>query len=177
MYRFSALPERRSALSFSCLALSSPLAYSVFLSPIFISTCRARVDFPIPGSPPNKTKLPGTNPPPNTRFSSDDCISRRISSFASTSCKRCACDPRRKLAPPFLVDMATLTSSSYVPHSPQTGQRPIICGDWAPQLEHTYFVEFLAIKYQLSPFLLLTQYFQRLLLLRLKTLYDRLHER
>ena len=29
-----------------------------------------RVDLPIPGSPPNKIKLPGTSPPPKTRSTS-----------------------------------------------------------------------------------------------------------
>ena len=39
-----------------------------------------RVLLPIPGSPPNRTILPGTKPPPNTRFSSLSCMSMRGSS-------------------------------------------------------------------------------------------------
>ena len=42
------------------------------------------------------------------------------------------------------VDEVT-TSSSYVPHSPHTGQRPSICGALAPQDEHTYWIVVLAM--------------------------------
>ena len=36
----------------------------------WVETCRRRVDFPIPGSPPMRTRLPGTTPPPSTRLNS-----------------------------------------------------------------------------------------------------------
>src|SRR5436190_15999313 len=36
-----------------------------------------RVDLPTPGSPPTRTRLPGTIPPPSTRFSSPHARRRR----------------------------------------------------------------------------------------------------
>ena len=35
-----------------------------------VAAWSTRVDLPIPGSPPSRTRDPGTNPPPRTRFSS-----------------------------------------------------------------------------------------------------------
>src|SRR5260370_1013438 len=37
----------------------------------------SRVDLPTPGSPPTSTRLPGTIPPPSTRFSSSQASARR----------------------------------------------------------------------------------------------------
>ena len=34
------------------------------------ANCNSKVDFPMPGSPPNNVNDPGTKPPPNTRFNS-----------------------------------------------------------------------------------------------------------
>ena len=47
------------------------------------TVCSTKVDFPMPGSPPNSTSDPGTNPPPNTRFSSPSHMSIRGSSSAA----------------------------------------------------------------------------------------------
>ena len=60
-----------SALNFICSADSSPETYKTFPSPLTLShSCKIKVDFPIPGSPPTNTKEPLTNPPPNTLSSS-----------------------------------------------------------------------------------------------------------
>ena len=52
---------------------------------IISASCRKSVDFPMPGSPATSTKLPGTIPPPSTRFSSSSFEMMRSCSFVSTS--------------------------------------------------------------------------------------------
>ena len=49
------------------------------------TVCSTRVDFPMPGSPPIKTRDPCTRPPPSTRFSSASWRSMRGSSSATIS--------------------------------------------------------------------------------------------
>ena len=44
------------------------------------TVCKVSVDLPIPGSPPNNTRLPGTNPPPSTRLSSSSGVQIRAPS-------------------------------------------------------------------------------------------------
>src|ERR1700686_1326978 len=45
----------------------------------------SRVDLPTPGSPPTRTMLPGTTPPPNTRLSSSQARGRRGAASLSIS--------------------------------------------------------------------------------------------
>ena len=43
-----------------------------------VDTCNSRGDFPIPGSPPIRTRLPGTTPPPSTRLNSSISVLVRL---------------------------------------------------------------------------------------------------
>ena len=47
-----------------------------------MALCNSRVLFPIPGSPPTRTREPGTNPPPNTRSNSLYPLVIRSKSFS-----------------------------------------------------------------------------------------------
>jgi hypothetical protein len=67
--QFEVCPPILSALILICPSLSSPETYKI-LAGIFNATCKSKVDFPIPGCPPIKTKEPLTIPPPSTRLSS-----------------------------------------------------------------------------------------------------------
>src|SRR5699024_12103997 len=53
-------------------------------------TCKSKVDFPIPGSPPIKTRDPGTTPPPRTRLNSSKPVRTRPVCSTSTSFMVCA---------------------------------------------------------------------------------------
>ena len=64
--QFSFFVSNLVARSFICSRLSSPEIYNTNFSSKAKATCNARVDFPIPGSPPNKIIDPGTIPPPRT---------------------------------------------------------------------------------------------------------------
>ena len=68
-------PSRRARRA-SCSSDSSPVQYSAgdTSSPQLFDTCSAMVDFPMPGSPPSSTTLPGTIPPPRTRSISQDPV-------------------------------------------------------------------------------------------------------
>ena len=64
-----------SALNFICSADSSPETYRTFPSPFtLLHICNINVDFPIPGSPPNKIREPFTNPPPKTLSNSPNPV-------------------------------------------------------------------------------------------------------
>ena len=80
MKQFGLSCDNRSARSFNWRLLSSPETYRVF-KPVKPNTvCKTKVDFPIPGSPPIKTKEPFTKPPPRTLFNSSSFKSIRASS-------------------------------------------------------------------------------------------------
>ena len=83
----SAEGSMRSARSFICFSLSSPLTYNTRRSLMRSTVCSNNVLLPMPGSPPNKIREPGTNPPPSTRFNSASCMSMRGSSSALISDK------------------------------------------------------------------------------------------
>ena len=75
-----------SALIFICSADSSPETYSTLPSPdILLQSCKIKVDFPIPGSPPKSTKEPFTSPPPKTLSSSPIPVLVLTFSLPSTS--------------------------------------------------------------------------------------------
>ena len=143
-----------SARNLSWWALSSPLTYSIRLSVMRSIVCRVSVLLPIPGSPPSKTILPGTNPPPRTRFNSVSLVSIRGSSFADISCRYrglfevpatdsltdCAADLAaiEPVSPAILISLKVF-------HCPHEGHLPIHFADSCPQLEHTYAILSFAI--------------------------------
>src|SRR5450759_662937 len=53
----------------------------------------SRVDLPTPGSPPTRTRLPGTIPPPSTRFSSPQASGRRGAASLEISIRATGCAP------------------------------------------------------------------------------------
>jgi len=111
--------------------------------------------FPIPGSPPSNTMLPGTSPPPSTLLNSSSCISIRGSSFADISLRYCGLFLwSNPLTRAFAADFAAREPESLeilislnVFHSPQLGHLPIHLADSCPQLSHTYAILSLAILY------------------------------
>ena len=125
--------------------------------------CRVSVLFPMPGSPPSRVMLPGTIPPPSTRFSSSSIISMRGSSIEEmsrnfiglASLSEC-CPPNMVAAPPCLMVMpaffaacdpesAAILISLNVFHCPQLGHLPIHLALSCPQLLQTYAILSLAI--------------------------------
>lgn len=68
--QFSEVAPMRSDRILICSVLSSPDTYRVFWG-MPTAICNSRVDFPMPGSPPTRTKEPTTMPPPSTRSSSE----------------------------------------------------------------------------------------------------------
>ena len=143
----------RSARILSWCALSSPLTYNTFFSGIRRAVCSERVLLPIPGSPPRRTMLPGTNPPPNTRFSSSSCISTLGSSFADISLSRktlAAFPPLLEIVPPPKPTLPLegdegMLISLKVFHCPQAGHFPIHFADSCPQFSQTYAILSFAI--------------------------------
>ncbi len=138
-----AFSASRSARSFTWSGDSSPLTYSV-VCPACCSraaTCSSSVDFPMPGSPPTSTMLPGTIPPPRTKSNSLIPVVQRRDSEPCTAPTRWvfATDPpsprlagpaRRRAAP--LETGAVIISSTSVFHSPHASQRPAHFGCSAP---------------------------------------------
>ena len=117
----------------------------------------------MPGSPPSRVMLPGTIPPPSTRFSSSSIISIRGSSTAEisfrfiglASASEC-CPPNMVAAPPCLMVMPALLAacdpesaamriSLKVFHCPQLGHLPIHLALSCPQLLQTYAILSFAI--------------------------------
>src|SRR5215211_5022539 len=104
-------------------------------------TCKRRVLFPTPGSPPTRTMEPGTIPPPRTLFNSPTPASiLPPPSTTGTSLKASVlpatlpfCLVARSAKP--TTFLLSRTSSTKVLHSPQSGQRPSHLGSVCPQLE------------------------------------------
>ena len=93
--------------------------------------------------------LPGTKPPPNTRFSSWSCISIRGSSCDEISFSRNTLAASRPLeemvSPPMLPfhleeDGGRVLNSLNVFHWPHAGHLPIHLADSCPQFSQTYIV-------------------------------------
>ena len=130
--------------------LSSPLTYKMRWDR-WRMVCKVNVLLPIPGSPPNKTMLPGTRPPPNTRFNSPSCMSIRGSSFAETSRSLWGLLANPDTAPtatPWRKEVAAwraacvpvsaeIRISLNVFHCPQLGHLPIHFALSCPQLLQT----------------------------------------
>ena len=92
------------------------------------------MDFPIPGSPPTRTREPGTMPPPRTRLSSSRPELTRSSSSIGTE------ERQTGAAAAFLSSRAlpalffSTVSSTKVFHSLHPGHCPSHLGDSYPQL-------------------------------------------
>ena len=128
---------RRSARRRTCSALSSPDTYSVASPAVSrrAATCSNSVLFPMPGSPPTRTMLPGTSPPPSTKSNSLSCVIHRGVSAAVTcpSVTVLAAMPGRlRAAVRLLVGVLDTDSSPSVFHASQLSQRPAHLGNSAP---------------------------------------------
>ena len=108
----------RSARSLICFSDSSPDIYSTSCpsSASFWHTCKSRVDFPMPGSPPTRTREPGTIPPPSTRSSSCIWVVTLSSSFVSIE-ERQTGPPAALLSCAFAALFFSTVSSTKVFHS------------------------------------------------------------
>src|SRR6266849_9244253 len=108
-----------------------------------------RVDLPTPGSPPTSTRLPGTIPPPSTRFSSPQARRSRGAESAETAVTGTGLAEEPPVVPPRLVrDSALrrpasfLTSNSWsVFHSWQYGHWPAQRRVSPPHWAHTKVTE------------------------------------
>ena len=110
MKQFGLSCDNRSARSFNWRLLSSPETYRVF-KPVKPNTvCKTKVDFPIPGSPPIKTKEPFTKPPPRTLFNSSSFKSIRASSSVVISRNNTG----RILLPSIIPGTGRFTAGSFV---------------------------------------------------------------
>src|SRR5215470_2353680 len=88
----------------------------------------------MPGSPPSRTTEPATSPPPSTRSRPGSPVSRRepASPRASVIVAGSGASGATRSA---------RSSSTYVFHSPQSGQRPSHLDDEAPQDWHAKTVD------------------------------------
>ena len=132
----------RFARSLICFKDSSPDMYKTFFSANarFLHTCKRRVDFPIPGSPPTKTRDPLTTPPPNTRSSSSypvfirSCSSSWISDSLAGFILMPVTPPDPVLEIPRFPEASAFAtgSSTNVFHSRQPGHWPSHFADSNP---------------------------------------------
>src|SRR5512133_934264 len=113
------------------------------------ATWSARVDLPIPGSPPMRITEPLTSPPPSTLLSSAVCVSSRGWLFVSTSCSLTGTPPPLKNGPSETALVLMIASSEKVFHCPHDGHLPIHLGDSKPQFRQTNTVLVFAIRYSL----------------------------
>src|SRR5699024_2122168 len=106
-------------------------------------TCKSKVDFPIPGSPPIKTRDPGTTPPPRTRLNSSKPVRTRPVCSTSTSFMVCAFETSFDKETRLLVSASWGTfSSTNVFHLPQEGHFPKYFADSYPHSLHINTVDF-----------------------------------
>src|SRR6202162_2243240 len=88
----------------------------------------SKVDFPTPGSPPTRTRLPGTMPPPSTRFNSSQARGRRGAPSLEISLSATGFEALGPFAlgPPFPASALRTWNSWSVFHARQ-------CGHWPAQ--------------------------------------------
>ena len=102
--------------------------------------CSINVDFPIPGSPPRRMRLPGTMPPPSTRSTSLIFVVRRLTSCPLTSANDVVFAERLfppEADPPLAETFSLELCSAIVPHFPHSKHRPDHFWLCAPQEEHS----------------------------------------
>src|SRR5438034_5319936 len=117
---------RRSARIRTCWPDSSPETYRTLPRlATWAAACIKRVDLPTPGSPPIRTRLPGTTPPPSTRLSSPQASLVRGESSGAISLRGIARAGRSGRDLESLAAFRTWNSWS-VFHAPQ-------CGHWPAQ--------------------------------------------
>lgn len=122
---------RRSLMALSLIwrGDSSPDTYKVRKPLLLRGICRARVDLPMPGSPPRSIMDPGTIPPPRIRSTSLFPMSILLSLSTEMSLRGTGLDseiPTRAFG--LAADEALVLRdkpSFMVFHSPHAGQRPI----------------------------------------------------
>ena len=120
---------------------SSPDTYSTcFSAESRWHTCRRSVDFPIPGSPPTRTREPGTIPPPSTRSSSSSPVISLTWSSVRTSDRARTCASFRVFTA--AVFAVVIISSANVFHSLQAGHCPSHFVSSCPQFWQKYTVFF-----------------------------------
>src|SRR5690349_4546658 len=93
------------------------------------ATSNINVDFPTPGSPPNKTSAPATTPPPRTRSNSAIPVDTRGVSMPVISVNRIGEESHDGGAS---AAAACTLSSTNVFHSWHEGHRPIHFGEVCP---------------------------------------------
>src|SRR5438093_4474932 len=128
---------KRSPRSLNCCADSSPEAYNTLTETASReATSSMSVDFPTPGSPPSRTRAPGTSPPPNTRSNSPTPVETRGVSTPVISLNAIGEDSQGA----GLSTTAPIRSSTNVFHCWQEGHRPIHFGAVWPHCWQTYWV-------------------------------------
>ena len=130
-------PANLSARNLIWCALSSPLTYSTRRFVNFNMVCKTSVLLPIPGSPPNSVILPGTSPPPKTRFNSVSSMLSLGSSIVEISLRFIGL-LFAEVIPPNMVAAPPWRTSLKVFHWPQLGHLPIHLALSCPQFSHTY---------------------------------------
>src|SRR5258708_28660640 len=84
-----------------------------------------RVDLPTPGSPPTSTRLPGTIPPPNTRFSSSQASARRGAASLEISTRATG-----RESPGFRAGAAALPAAAFLTRNSWSVFQAWQCGHW-----------------------------------------------
>ena len=126
---------------------SSPDIYSTFLPAhaTFLETCIKSVDFPIPGSPPTRTKDPFTIPPPKTLSNSSISVENLSSCFISIEFILIGFESDLLITKTSFGDFFSSISSTNVFHFVHSGHFPNHLLVSYPQDWHTYFVLIFAI--------------------------------
>src|SRR3989338_1452002 len=106
-----------------------------FALPNALPTIAARVDFPMPGSPDNKTRDPATTPPPRTRSSSPMVVALRSadlrSALSSLTTSAAFASATAEALPPVSPPL-----SLNVPQPPHSRHRPLHLSCCASHFEH-----------------------------------------
>src|SRR3954470_12574059 len=107
---------------------------------MFAAACSSSVDLPMPGSPPIRTRDPGTTPPPRTRSNSPMPVESRSETTVSMSSYNRGpavaaseyLDPAAAAAAPAPATAGVARSSTREFQAPQSAQRPSHFDDCAP---------------------------------------------
>ena len=152
--RRRSLPETLSLSlrNLTCTALSSPLTYKALTPALAMvaSVCSTSVDFPIPGSPPIKTREPGAKPPPsvlsNSGLAELNLFAAVVSMSASFRGTPESPSVSRLLWPsPRRVALLSTGRSTRLDHAPQCGHLPAHLEVTSPHSLQKNSVSFLAM--------------------------------